>query len=283
MVIIALYAEISKFSPSNFHEIFVQKFVGHFEKKVVYSLKRTKYMIELRNINYAVFDEESKKEKSILKDFNVKFPKNKLTVITGHNGSGKSTMIKLIMGILKPTSGEILFDGKVINDLTISERANLGITIAFQQPIKFKGLTVGNLLDLASKEKSNIPMACEYLAKVGLCAKDYINRELDDTLSGGELKRIELAVALAKDGDVMMFDEPEAGIDIWSFESLVGLFKDLKNKTIIIVSHQKKLLDCADYILLMSNFKEAELGKKEDMLEKLQDPQCRKLGGLINE
>lgn len=240
-------------------------------------------MLEVKDLSYSVFDDERKKEKSILKDLNIKFPAGKLTVITGHNGSGKSTLIKLIMGINKPSSGEIYFDDKNINDLKIDERANLGITLAFQQPIKFKGLTVRDLLNLASKSKTNIPKACEYLAKVGLCAKDYIDRELDDTLSGGELKRIELAIALAKGGEILLFDEPEAGIDLWSFESLVDIFKDLKGKTVVVVSHQKKLLECADYILLLNGNKDAEIGKRKEMMGKLSDPQCRKLGGLINE
>ena len=170
-----------------------------------------------------------------------------------------------------------------MNDLSINERANLGMTIAFQQPVKFKGLTVRDLVNLASKEQNQIPDACEYLAKVGLCAKDYIDRELDDRLSGGELKRIELAIALAKGGDVMLFDEPEAGIDLWSFDSLVNIFKELKNKTVIIVSHQKKLLESADYILLLNSNHDAVIGKKQEMLKLLEQPKCRKLGGLIND
>lgn len=239
-------------------------------------------MLELKDVSYKVIDNETGKEKYILKNLNIKFPQNKVTVITGHNGSGKSTLIKLLMGINNPSSGEVLFDGKKLNDLSINERANMGMTIAFQQPVKFKGLTVRDLLNLASKEQNKIPDACEYLAKVGLCAKDYIDRELDDRLSGGELKRIELAIALAKGGEVMLFDEPEAGIDLWSFDSLVNIFKELKNKTVIIVSHQKKLLESADYILLL-NSNHAVIGKKQEMLKLLEQPKCRKLGGLIND
>lgn len=239
-------------------------------------------MIKLENISYKVSDKETGKEKYILKNLNLEFPKNKVTVITGHNGSGKSTLIKLIMGIISPTSGKIYANGKDITSLSTSERANEGLTIAFQQPVRFKGLTVQDLLNLAIKKQGKLSDACEYLAKVGLCAKDYIDRELDDRLSGGELKRIELAIALAKGGDILLFDEPEAGIDLWSFDGLVNIFKELKNKTVIIVSHQKKLLDNADYILLLNTSHNAILGEKKEMLEILNKPQCNKLGGLIN-
>lgn len=239
-------------------------------------------MIKLENLSYKVSDKETGKEKYILKNLNLEFPKNKVTVITGHNGSGKSTLIKLLMGIISPTSGRILVNGTDITPLQIQERANMGLTIAFQQPVRFKGLTVRDLLNLASKKQGKLADACEYLAKVGLCAKDYIDRELDDRLSGGELKRIELAIALAKGGDILLFDEPEAGIDLWSFDGLVNIFKELKNKTVIIVSHQKKLLDNADYILLLNNNHDAILGTKKEMLENLNKPQCAKLGGLIN-
>lgn len=239
-------------------------------------------MIKLENVSYKVSDKETGKEKYILKNLNLEFRKNKVTVITGHNGSGKSTLIKLIMGIISPTSGKIYANGKDITSLSISERANDGLTIAFQQPVRFKGLTVQDLLNLAIKKQGKLSDACEYLAKVGLCAKDYIDRELDDRLSGGELKRIELAIALAKGGDILLFDEPEAGIDLWSFDGLVNIFKELKNKTVIIVSHQKKLLDNADYILLLNTSHNAILGEKKEMLENLNQPQCNKLGGLIN-
>lgn len=239
-------------------------------------------MIKLENLSYEVFDTETNKQKHILKNLNISFPENKVTVITGHNGSGKSTLIKLLMGIIKPTKGKIMLDDKILNDMPINERANLGITMAFQQPVRFKGLTVRDLLNIASKKQGKLSDACEYLAKVGLCAKDYIDRELDDSLSGGELKRIELAIALAKGGDILLFDEPEAGIDLWSFDSLVNIFKELKNKTVIIVSHQKKLLENADYILLLNSNKDAIIGKKKEMFELLEKPQCNKLGGLIN-
>lgn len=240
-------------------------------------------MIELKNISYDVFDDETKKSKSILKNLNIKFPKNKVTVITGQNGSGKSTLVKLLMGILSPTSGKILYNGKDITNLPIEKRANIGFTIAFQQPVRFKGLTVGDLLDLASKQNNKLSQACDYLAQVGLCARNYVKRELDSTLSGGELKRIELAMALAKGGDILLFDEPEAGIDLWSFDSLVSLFKNLKDKTVIIVSHQKKILENADYILLLSSDSDAVIGEKDEMLKRLTTSQkCGKLEGENN-
>lgn len=231
-------------------------------------------MIELKNIFYEVIDPEDKTKKSILKDLNVAFPKNKITVITGHNGSGKSTLIKLLMGIVSPTKGEILYNGKVINNLSITDRANLGITMAFQQPVKFKGLTVIDLLNIANKKDNNVSLACKYLAQVGLCAKDYINRELDDSLSGGELKRIELAISLCKGGDILLFDEPEAGIDLWSFDNLINLFKKHNDKTVIIVSHQQKILEMADYILLLNSKESQKFGSREQMLSQLNNTKC---------
>lgn len=240
-------------------------------------------MITLKNLSYKIQQPE---EKTILKNLNIKFPKGKITCITGHNGSGKSTLIKLIMGILKPTSGEILLGDKKISDLAIDKRANMGITIAFQQPVRFKGLTVKDLIALAVKKQQpdkqiNLGEVCNYLSMVGLCAKDYVARELDSTLSGGELKRIELAISLAKGGEVFLFDEPEAGIDLWSFDSLVSIFKNLKNKTVIIVSHQKKILEIADYVLLL-NSEEAIFDKKENLHLDQIKPQCSKLGGQDN-
>ncbi len=236
-------------------------------------------MLELKNITYIVHDEKTNEERAVLKNINVKFPENKLTVITGQNGSGKSTLIKLIMGIISPTSGEIIYNGKNITNLSINERANLGITIALQQPVRFKGLTVKNLLDVASEKSNKISDACEYLSKVGLCAKNYLNRELDSTLSGGELKRIELAISLAKGGELYLFDEPEAGIDLWSFDSLVDLFKTLNDKTVIIVSHQEKIIEEADYLLIIEN-DGYKMGKKDEIYSILKpEPICKKLGG----
>lgn len=232
-------------------------------------------MLELKNVSYII--EENNQKKTILKDISICFPKNKRIVITGQNGSGKSTLIKLIMGVIQPTSGKIMFDGRDITNLALHERARLGITLAFQQPVKFKGLKVKDLLDVASGQKNSLGQSCDYLSKVGLCAKNYINRELDGTLSGGELKRIELAMALAKGGELLLFDEPEAGIDLWSFDSLVSLFKEIKS-TVIIVSHQKKILEQADDILLLDSDSHFYYGNKSDILPYLNAPAfCKKL------
>ena len=240
-------------------------------------------MIEIKNLSYIVNDSGNLNEKIVLNNLNLSIPQGKITVITGHNGSGKTTLIKLLMGINNPTSGDILFNGVSIKDLSISDRANIGITMAFQQPVRFKGLLVRDLFNIATKSENNIPKACEFLAQVGLCAKDYIDRPLDETLSGGELKRIELAIALAKGGEVFLFDEPEAGIDLWSFDNLVGVFKKLKGKTVIIVSHQKKLIENADYILYFDNNSKVHLGKKKEMLDLISNPQCSRLNGGENE
>ena len=234
--------------------------------------------MELKNITYKV--QEDGKEKVILEDININFERGKITAITGQNGSGKSTLIKLIMGILAPTSGSIFVDGKEITDTSIEYRANNGLTMAFQQPVKFKGLTVKDLLDVASRKSNNLFDACNYLSTVGLCAKDYVTRPLDDTLSGGELKRIELACALAKGGDIFLFDEPEAGIDLWSFDELVGIFKALKNKTVIIVSHQRKILEIADNIVILNHAGAPVVGSRKQLLNKVGGLKaCGKLGG----
>lgn len=239
-------------------------------------------MIKLKNLSYSVFDEELKKEKTILKDIDVEFEKGKITVITGYNGSGKSTLMKIIMGMVAPSQGSILYDDTDITDLSITARANLGISMAFQQPVKFKGLTVRDLLDVASSKNNNLNDACSYLSQVGLCAKEYLDRELDGTLSGGELKRIELAIALAKGGEVFLFDEPEAGIDLWSFDELVNIFKKLKGKTVIIVSHQSKILDIADNVLILSNCG-YQMGAKENMMEGISNNKCSRLSEVGNE
>ena len=237
-------------------------------------------MLELKNISYSVIDAQTKEKRTILDNVSVSFPKNKITVITGHNGSGKSTLIKLIMGIAKQNSGEVVYKKNNIDSLTVDERAKLGFTLAFQQPIKFKGITVKDILNIANNRDNNVSQACEYLAQVGLCAKDYINRELDSSLSGGELKRIELAISLCKDGDVLLFDEPEAGIDLWSFDDLVNLFKKQKDKTIIIVSHQAKILEIADNILILSSKESPKFGTRQQVLPYLNQPKCMGLEGV---
>ena len=230
-------------------------------------------MIELKNICYDAKDGNSKE---ILKDISLTFNENKITVITGPNGSGKSTLAKILMGILKPSSGEIWYNGKNITDYTIDQRAKLGFSFGFQQPITFKGLTVKDLLDIASNKKNTLSVACEYLSKVGLCAKDYINRQIDNKLSGGELKRIEIAMVLAKNGEVNIFDEPEAGIDLWSFEQLIKIFKE-QNSTSIIISHQSKIIDIADRVILLKNGKVEHIGTKEQVMPLIEQQKCKKL------
>lgn len=230
-------------------------------------------MLELKNISYSIM--ENGKLKYILKDVSYAFKTSKITAITGHNGSGKSTLTKIIVGILKPTEGQIFLDGKDITNLTIDERANLGVNYAFQQPINFKGITVKDLIDIATKEENSVSKACEYLSKVGICAKDYICRQFDSTLSGGERKRIEIALALAKPGKCFIFDEPEAGIDLWSFEKLNSLFK--KDSTNIIVSHQEKLLKNADEILVLNQGGIEQFGSAKEVLLKLSSKTCKRI------
>ncbi len=226
-------------------------------------------MIKLENIGYAVKDSRTGKKNVILSDINLTFPDGSITVITGANGSGKSTLIKLICGIETPTEGRILYNGEDITGKSITERAKAGFTTAFQQPVRFKGITVGKLLDIASDHKNNLAGLCDYLSVVGLCARDYIDREMNDSLSGGELKRIELAMAMAKGGDVFLLDEPEAGIDLWSFDSLTRLFTKLRGKTVLIVSHQSKIIDIADNIVLLDKSGEPVSGTREEMLPRI--------------
>ena len=232
-------------------------------------------MLELKNVSFKI--KKDSKETYILKNVSCVFDDNSTTAITGHNGSGKSTLTKLIMGILPVSSGQILFNGKDITNLTIDERAKLGLNYAFQQPVHFTGITVKDLIDIASGENNSIPKACEYLSRVGLCAKEYINRNFDKTLSGGEQKRIELALAFAKSGDCLIFDEPEAGIDLWSFEKLNSLFDN--SKCNIVVSHQEKLLQQADKILVLQNGEILHYGKSKEVLKKISNNACLKIKG----
>lgn len=206
-------------------------------------------MLSLKNISYKIDG------KVILKDISFDFKLGKNYVITGANGCGKSTLAKIIMGILPASSGSIFFDGKDITNLDISQRAKMGISFAMQQPVRFKGLTAKKILEYASKSSVNTQNACEYLSKVGLCARDYATRDLDNTLSGGELKRIEIASVLARKSKINIFDEPEAGIDIWSFNGLVNIFKNSlnKNNLNIIISHQEKLFKSADEIIMIAD------------------------------
>ena len=233
-------------------------------------------MLRLENICFAPVDN---KDKEILNDISLEFKKGKIYVITGPNGSGKSTLVKVIMGINNATSGKIFLDDKEITNLPINERANLGISYAFQQPVTFKGLKVRDLLDIASNKKNDFNALCDYLSEVGLCAKEYINRPLDDKLSGGELKRIELALVLARGREINIFDEPEAGIDLWSFDNLTNIFKNMKDSTNIIVSHQTKILEIADYVILLKNGKVEKIGSYSEVKPYIENTTCGRLRG----
>ena len=224
-------------------------------------------MLELKNICF------SADGKQILKDINLRIDDAKFIVITGPNGSGKSTLARIISGILTPDSGQILLDGEDITALGITERARKGISFAFQQPVRFKGVTVKDLICLASGQDLSTADACQYLSEVGLCAKDYINREVNASLSGGELKRIEIATVLARGTQLSVFDEPEAGIDLWSFQNLIQVFERMQEKTkdgsILIISHQERILDIADEIVVISAGQIVKHGPKEEILPQL--------------
>lgn len=228
-------------------------------------------MLELKNISFEVSEEESQKE--IVRDITLTVPEHKFVVITGPNGSGKSTLAKLIVGIEKPTSGSIYLDGVDITEKSITERANMGISFAFQQPVRFKGLEVLDLLRIASGRQLSVSEACNYLSEVGLCARDYIRREVNASLSGGELKRIEIATVLARGSKLAVFDEPEAGIDLWSFQNLIQVFERMQKKnrdgSIVIISHQERILNIADEIVVVADGKIADRGAKELILPDL--------------
>lgn len=228
-------------------------------------------MLELQNLSFQVSDSDSG-TKEIIKNINLTFEDHTFVAITGPNGGGKSTLVKLIMGIEKPTSGKILFNGTDITDMDITERAKLGISFAFQQPVRFKGINVKDLITLASGSDLSTNGACEYLSKVGLCARDYINRDVDGSLSGGELKRIEIATIIARNTPLSVFDEPEAGIDLWSFNNLIKVFEEMhesRTNSLIIISHQERLLNIADEIVVISEGLVSARGRKEDILPQL--------------
>ncbi len=223
-------------------------------------------MLELKNINYMVDDENGKKE--ILKDINLRIDEH-FAVITGPNGGGKSTLAKIISGIYKPTSGEIYFNGEDITDLSITERSKKGISYAFQQPVRFKGITVSDLVTLAAGKPLTVSEVCGYLSEVGLCAKNYVNREVNEKLSGGELKRIEIAMIIARNTPLSVFDEPEAGIDLWSFNNLIQVFEKMRQKndgSLIIISHQERILNIADRIIVIADGEVVKEGEKENIL-----------------
>lgn len=226
-------------------------------------------MLELKNVSFKVSNEDGEKE--ILKNVSLKLD-DRFIAITGPNGGGKSTLAKVIAGIYPVTSGQILFDGVDITNLSITERAKMGVSFAFQQPVRFKGLTVRDLITLAAGKELNVSEACTYLSEVGLCARDYIDREINASLSGGELKRIEIAMIMARGTKLSVFDEPEAGIDLWSFNNLIRVFKkmyDQTNGSIIIISHQEKILDIADKIVVIANGEVKNYGTKDEILPDL--------------
>ena len=232
-------------------------------------------MLELQNISFGVTEESNtgSVNKEILNDINLTIEDNKFVVITGPNGGGKSTLAKIIAGIEKPTSGRILFDGEDITDKSITERAKAGISFAFQQPVRFKGIQVFDLIRLASGKKTTPAAACQYLAEVGLCAKDYINREVNSSLSGGELKRIEIATVLARATRLSVFDEPEAGIDLWSFQNLIEVFEKMRSQihdsSIMIISHQERILEIADEIVVLRDGRIHASGPRDEILPAL--------------
>ena len=226
-------------------------------------------MIELQHIGYEV--EQDGEHKQILKDIDLTIDE-RFVAITGPNGGGKSTLAKVIAGILPPTQGRILFDGEDITDLSITDRAKRGISFAFQHPVRFKGLTVKDLITLAAGRPIGVAEACSYLSEVGLCAKDYIDRELDTSLSGGEAKRIEIAMIMARATKLSLFDEPEAGIDLWSFSNLIKVFEHLHEKingSIIIISHQERILNIADRVIVLADGQVKQDGKREQILPEL--------------
>ena len=226
-------------------------------------------MLELKNITFTAENEDGNKQ--IIKGVSLKI-NEKFVAFTGPNGGGKSTLAKIIMGIIKPTSGQILLDGEDITNLSITERAHKGLAFAFQQPVRFKGITVSDIISLASGKKLTGTEVCKYLSEVGLCAREYVNREINASLSGGELKRIEIAATMARGAKFTVFDEPEAGIDLWSFNSLIKVFERLADKTqgtLLIISHQERILNIADRIIVIADGKVKTDGEKEGVLPQI--------------
>ncbi|MGX8699070.1 MAG: ABC transporter ATP-binding protein [bacterium] len=228
-------------------------------------------MLELKNISFSVTDEGAGKE--IIRGVDLTIPDGKFVVVTGPNGGGKSTLARLIAGIERPTTGQILLNGEDITEKSITERARMGIGYAFQQPVRFKGIRVRDLLRVAAGKNTSFADACNYLARVGLCARDYIDREVNASLSGGELKRIEIATVLARGSALSVFDEPEAGIDLWSFQNLIQVFEELrksvKDSSILIISHQERILEIADEIVVLKDGLVAQKGSRESLLPTL--------------
>lgn len=227
-------------------------------------------MLEIKNLSFGVSGENGTKE--ILKNIDLTIGENKFVVITGPNGGGKSTLAKLIVGIEQPTAGQILLNGEDITEKTIPERADAGISFAFQQPVRFKGIHVLDLLRIAAKRQLSVAEACQYLSEVGLCAREYIHREVNASLSGGELKRIEIATVLARGTQLSIFDEPEAGIDLWSFQNLIQVFENMRETirgSILIISHQERILNIADEIVVIADGRVAKQGPRAEILPQL--------------
>ncbi len=243
-------------------------------------------LLSIKNLTYKVDDENEVKE--IIDGLDLEVEDGKFIVITGPNGGGKSTLAKLIMGVNPTTSGQIIFDGEDITNKSITERAKMGISFAFQAPVHFKGIRVIDLLRLAAGSQISVTEACDYLSKVGLCAKDYVSREVNGSLSGGELKRIEIATVLARGTKLSIFDEPEAGIDLWSFQNLIKVFENMRktvNGTIMVISHQERILNIADEIVVIENGRVKKQGPKDEIFPELlgtssaSNIACNKLGG----
>lgn len=228
-------------------------------------------MLRLENITFSA--DNDGKAAEIIRGVSLEIPDDKFVVITGPNGGGKSTLAKIIAGIVKPSEGRLFLDDTDITDMSITDRAKAGIGFAFQQPVRFKGLTVLDLLRIAAGKKLTVSEACEYLSEVGLCAKDYIRREVNASLSGGELKRIEIATVLARNVNLAVFDEPEAGIDLWSFNNLIRIFEKMrvtdKKRTVIVISHQERILNIADEIIVLSDGQVIDRGDKERVLPEI--------------
>ena len=235
------------------------------------SHERGSIMLELKNISFSA--ESDGKNVEIIRDISLTVEDDKFIVITGPNGGGKSTLAKLIAGIEKNTAGSFIFDGEDITDKNITERAKMGIGFAFQQPVRFKGMTVVDLLRIAAGKNLSVSEACEYLSEVGLCAKDYIDREINASLSGGELKRIEIATVLARNVKLALFDEPEAGIDLWSFNNLIHIFEKMrsecKGRSIVVISHQERILNIADEIIVIADGRIAKKGSRDEILPEI--------------
>ena len=228
-------------------------------------------MLELKNVSFQVADEGAEKE--IVRDVSLTVPERKLIVVTGPNGGGKSTLARLIAGIEKPTGGKIFFGGEDITEKSVTERARMGIAYAFQQPVRFKGIRVVDLIRIAAGKKVTASEACSYLAAVGLCARDYVDREVNASLSGGELKRIEIATVLARHAKLSVFDEPEAGIDLWSFRNLIDVFRNMRetieDSSILVISHQERILNIADEIIVIRDGQVEKQGPREEIYPSL--------------